>query len=550
MLADGSTTLRAHLERVPTLKAYVLGGPAARQAAEVSEDLPFTRHHCCPMLRPSGELAVKYDGSVREGHKVRRDLLLMGFSIADVSACRAAGCVTLDSCCDWLSERTRATWSEWAHLSVAGEPTASVAVAYDMSADLHHPSTDGRVATSTVEALEGPQRVHGTLEVLARSGLLAACRVLRNSGRVATREELERVHEPSHVDLVLRGDAADSSPEAAAEARRALLRSCGVRGEQTADGDREDVYIGPHTMRAARSAAGVAIDLVERIVRNEIRAGVSVMRPAGHHAGRASIGGGCFVNSVAAAASAARVSGVERVLIVDLDVHHGDGTQEIFYADPSVLTISIHSIEHLPGAYYPPAGLPAHVGSGDARGRNVNVAFTYADGGYGDADYALAFELLVLPIARAFEPQLVIVAAGYDSVRGDPLGGFDLTAQGYAHLIAQLSQLARGKMLVSLEGGYSVTAQAGAMHECVRTLLAGGGAPGASLGAASAATTTAAPPSSPPKDAAAQCIAAALRCQAPHWVCLAGWEAKKGSAARPTRRVGVASAGPRASIEP
>jgi hypothetical protein len=80
--------------------------------------------------------------------------------------------------------------------------------------------------------------------------------------------------------------------------------------------------------------------------------------------------------------------------------------------------------------------------------------------------------------------------------------------------------------LVSLEGGYSVTAQAGAMHECVRTLLAGGGAPGASLGAASAATTTAAPPSSPPKDAAAQCIAAALRCQAPHWVCLAGWEAK------------------------
>ena len=195
---------------------------------------------------------------------------------------------------------------------------------------------------------------------------------------------------------------------------------------------------------------------------------------------------------------------------------HGDGTQEIFYADADVLTVSLHRFEHALGQFYPPAGLPAHVGTGAGAGRNVNVAFPHAAGGFGDGDYDAVCAHLVLPICRSFDPALLIVAAGFDSARGDPIGGFDLTAHaGFAAMLRGLRGAARRgtKVLVVPEGGYSVEAQAQAVDACVAMLRREeqheAGDPG---------------PAAAPKVQTAAALAAALRHQAPHWPCLQGWE--------------------------
>ena len=173
----------------------------------------------------------------------------------------------------------------------------------------------------------------------------------------------------------------------------------------------------------------------------------------------------------------------------------------------------MHSFEQAPGVFFPSAGLPTHIGAGAAVGYNLNVAFPHVAGGFGDADYTAAFEILVMPIARAFGPSLVVIAAGFDSARGDPIGGFDLTPRGYAAMIEQLSTLADGRVVGTIEGGYNSERQAAALCECIRVLKGN---------SADRRCTEACP-----KEETALALAATLRCLAPYWDCLTGWEQVK-----------------------
>jgi histone deacetylase 6 len=133
--------------------------------------------------------------------------------------------------------------------------------------------------------------------------------------------------------------------------------------------------------------------------------------------------------------------GAKRVLIVDWDVHHGDGTESMFYHDPAVLCVSIHRYDN--GSFYPRSGHPSRCGEGDGLGFNINVALNGT--GYGDSDYMNIFDKIVMPVATAFSPDVVLVSSGFDAARGDPLGEFDVTASGYASMTKCLMSLADGK---------------------------------------------------------------------------------------------------------
>ncbi|KAK3274708.1 hypothetical protein CYMTET_17118 [Cymbomonas tetramitiformis] len=218
---------------------------------------------------------------------------------------------------------------------------------------------------------------------------------------------------------------------------------------------------------AGRGVAKVVIEVAQGNARN----GVAVVRPPGHHAEASHCMGFCLINNVAVAASLARAQlGMERVMILDWDVHHGNGTQNIFADDPNVLFMSIHRYDN--GDFYPggPDADYECTGSGAGKGYTVNVAWNGSAKEISDEDYVHAFEHAVMPIATRFDPQLVLVSAGFDAAAGDPLGGCNVTSQGFAYMTHQLMSLAGGRIVLCLEGGYNLTSTAEAMGACVEVL--------------------------------------------------------------------------------
>ena len=211
-----------------------------------------------------------------------------------------------------------------------------------------------------------------------------------------------------------------------------------------------DTAVSPRSYEAALRAAGSGIMAVDRCLADGQKA-FMLVRPPGHHAGRSRGMGFCLFNNIAVAAvHALEKAGLERVLIVDWDVHHGNGTQDVFYKDPRVLFFSTHLADHYPGT-----GAARQVGAGDGIGHTVNVPLQR---GAGDGAVRLAFESLLAPLARAFLPQLVLVSAGYDSQQGDPLGGLRFSQAAFQWMAAYLLSLSEeiGALgpLCFLEGGY------------------------------------------------------------------------------------------------
>ncbi len=284
---------------------------------------------------------------------------------------------------------------------------------------------------------EHPGRLTAIRARLEKEDLFNRCR--RVPAREASDAELEAIHDRRLIEAI---DA--------------------TAGREFVQLD-PDTYACRDSARAARLAAGGLADLARQVLDGALANGFALLRPPGHHAEADRAMGFCLFNNVAVAAAAARRAGARRVLIVDWDLHHGNGTQNTFWNDPDVLYFSIHQYP-----FYPGSGAASEVGGPDALGRTVNVPWPP---GCGDAEYLAAFDLLLLPIARRFEPDLVLVSAGFDAAEGDPLGSQRLSPAGYAGMTARLQSLCAGKVVLALEGGYNLTAIARAAEACLRELL-------------------------------------------------------------------------------
>lgn len=298
---------------------------------------------------------------------------------------------------------------------------------------------------------ERSDRLRAIAASLATAGLFPG-RCYPISAREITREELQMVHSLEHIQDV--------------ELTSHIFSSYFT----------PDTYANEHSACAARLAAGLCADLASTIFSGRVKNGFAMVRPPGHHAGVREAMGFCLHNNAAVAALAAQAAGAKKVLIVDWDVHHGNGTQEIFDQNKSVLYISLH--RHEGGKFYPGTGSANEVGRNGAEGSCVNIP--WSRGGVGDNDYIFAFQNLVLPIATEFAPDFTIISAGFDAARGDPLGCCDVTPAGYSRMTDMLYTLTGGKLLVILEGGYNLRSISSSATSVIKVLLGEG--PGSELG--------------------------------------------------------------------
>lgn len=229
-----------------------------------------------------------------------------------------------------------------------------------------------------------------------------------------------------------------------------------------------DTYATPHSWHVAREACGDLLEIVDRVCTGDATNGFALGRPPGHHARPAAAMGFCLLANVAVAARHAQAEHrLDRVMVIDVDVHHGNGTQEAFYDDPSVFFVSSHQEDIFPGS----GGL-AEVGAGRGEGFTLNLP---VPGGTGDAALLGAYRQSVLPLADRFQPQLVLVSAGYDAHRLDPLGGLALSVSGLADLVRLAMEIADryadGRIVLSLEGGYNTDVLAHAVTSSLRVLV-------------------------------------------------------------------------------
>ncbi|XP_033622049.1 polyamine deacetylase HDAC10 isoform X2 [Fukomys damarensis] len=298
--------------------------------------------------------------------------------------------------------------------------------------------------------IECPERLAAALGSLRQCGLEQRC--LHVTAREASEAELGLVHSPEYVALV-RG-----------------TQTLGTEELQALSRQYDAVYFHPSTFHCGRLAVGAVLQLVDAVLTGAVHNGLALVRPPGHHSQRAAANGFCVFNNVAIAAEhAKRKHGLHRILIVDWDIHHGQGIQYIFEDDPSVLYFSWHRYEH--GHFWPflPESDADTVGQGQGRGFTVNLPWNQV--GMGNADYLAAFLHVLLPLASEFDPELVLISAGFDSAIGDPEGQMQATPECFGHLTQLLQVLAGGRICAVLEGGYHLESLAQSVCMTVRALL-------------------------------------------------------------------------------
>jgi len=287
---------------------------------------------------------------------------------------------------------------------------------------------------------ENARRLKRTMETLDDRGVLDRLRLLEP--RSATEEELLRVHTKDHIQHV---------------------KNVAQRGGGYLD---PDTYVSSQSFEAALMAAGGLVHAVESVLDGEIANAFALVRPPGHHATTERAMGFCLFNNVAVAAHAAMaLAGVERVFVVDFDVHHGNGTADILADNPDVFYVSTHQYP-----YYPGTGAREDTGRGAGAGSALNVPLPT---NVGDEGYARIFETLVWPLAERFHPDLILVSAGYDAHWDDPLARMGLSLAGYAAitrtLVEMADQLCEGRIVLTLEGGYQLSVLA---HGVLNTFYA------------------------------------------------------------------------------
>lgn len=289
---------------------------------------------------------------------------------------------------------------------------------------------------------ERPERLEAIRQVLEKRPV--GKKVKRLEPRLATVEEIALVHEFEYVKKI----------------------------EKTAGHELQldpDTPVSPKSWEAARLAVGGLLSCVDWVMEISPRNAFAFVRPPGHHAEKARAMGFCLFNNVAIAAEyALRNKGCHRILIIDYDVHHGNGTQWAFYDRPDVFYISTHRYP-----FYPGTGARREEGQGKGKGYTLNLPFP---GGEGDHEYLKVFEDEIIPVAGHYKPDLVLVSAGYDAHRLDPLGGMNVTAEGFGKMTQMILEMAKqtcsGRTILVLEGGYSLEGLAESVENCLEVMTA------------------------------------------------------------------------------
>ncbi|CAA7030885.1 unnamed protein product [Microthlaspi erraticum] len=301
---------------------------------------------------------------------------------------------------------------------------------------------------------ECPDRIRVIWDKLQLAGVSQRCVVL--GGSKAEDKHLQLVHTKDHVKLV------KSLSTKQKDYRRNRIAS-----------QLNSIYLNGGSSEAAYLAAGSVVEVAEKVAEGELDSGFAIVRPPGHHAEADEAMGFCLFNNVAVAASYLLNErpdlGIKKILIVDWDVHHGNGTQKMFWKDPRVLFFSVHRHEY--GGFYPAGddGYYSMVGEGTGEGFNINVPWEH--GRCGDADYLAAWDHILIPVAKEFNPDIILLSAGFDAAIRDPLGGCRVTPYGYSVMLKKLMDFAQGKIAMALEGGYNLDSIAKSSLACVQTLL-------------------------------------------------------------------------------
>jgi acetoin utilization deacetylase AcuC-like enzyme len=289
---------------------------------------------------------------------------------------------------------------------------------------------------------ENPDRLRATMALLEEAGLIE--RLERVEARDATADELALVHDPRYV---------------------AELERVAREGGGWAD---PDTLITPRSFDAAVRVVGGTLTAVDAVTAGDVASAFCLVRPPGHHSSVRRAMGFCLLNHVAVASAYARARhGIERVAIVDIDVHHGNGTQDAFYTEPGVLYISTHEYP-----FYPGTGAVSETGEGGGRGYTINIPMPHRSG---DAEHRRAFEEVVVPALRRYRPELVLVSAGFDAHFADEIAGQMLSVDGYGALVSMVKaaagELCGGRVVVALEGGYHLVALPWCVRRTIELLL-------------------------------------------------------------------------------
>ncbi|XP_050425682.1 histone deacetylase 6-like [Adelges cooleyi] len=316
-------------------------------------------------------------------------------------------------------------------------------IAFDLIMDRKHESSESGHP-------ECPGRISAILNMFKTFNLTSRLLVLPS--REAIVNELLLAHDKEYVDDI---------------SKLNMLSSAELTEKENSY---DSIYLTPDTYKVSTLATGCLLQVIDSVMSNESASGVAVIRPPGHHAEKELACGFCIFNSVAVGANyALQKYGLKRILILDWDIHFGNGTMRAFSSDPRVLYISIHRYQN--AKFFPCSEEGSHrvAGYGEGEGFTINIPWNKA--GMGDAEYISVMQNLILPVAYEFCPELVLVSAGFDAAIGDPLGGCKVTPECFGHLTHCLKSLASGKVILALEGGYNIDAVSYCMTMCTKALL-------------------------------------------------------------------------------
>ncbi|XP_016489204.2 histone deacetylase 5 isoform X2 [Nicotiana tabacum] len=301
---------------------------------------------------------------------------------------------------------------------------------------------------------ENPNRIRSIWKKLESSGITQRCIVM--NGKEAEDKDIALVHTKAHIDLI----------------RNISSKKIGLKRNKIA-AKFNSIYFNEGSSEAAYLSAGSVVQVAEKVAEGELDSAFAVVRPPGHHAEENEPMGFCLYNNVAIAAryllDERHDLGIKKILIVDWDVHHGNGTQKMFWDDPRVLFFSVH--RHDFGSFYPGGEDGSHVMTGEGPGAGYNINVPWENGRCGDADYLAVWDHVLIPVAKEFGPDIILISAGFDAAIGDPLGGCRVSPYGYSVMLHKLLEFAGGKIVMALEGGYNLESIANSVQACIEVLL-------------------------------------------------------------------------------